>query len=72
MDRSAVVVVRLPRAMLEAVDRLARGQYLSRSETLRALVRSGFEASVPAAAEIPPWLPSGGSEGACASESEAA
>ena len=58
--------------MLEAVDRLARGQYLSRSETLRALVRSGFEASVPTAAEIPPWVAGGGSEGEGASESEAA
>jgi metal-responsive CopG/Arc/MetJ family transcriptional regulator len=63
MDRSAVVVVRLPRAMLEAVDRLARAQYVSRSEAMRALVRSGVAAS-----EVPPWLPGGGSEG----ESEAA
>jgi hypothetical protein len=63
MNKSTVVVVRLPRAMLEAVDRLARAQYLSRSEAMRALVRSGFEASVPpAAADITPWPPGGRSE----------
>jgi metal-responsive CopG/Arc/MetJ family transcriptional regulator len=49
MDKSTVVVVRLPKPMLEAVDRLARAQYLSRSEAMRALVRSGFEASFPLA-----------------------
>jgi hypothetical protein len=63
MDRSAVVVVRLPRPLLERVDRLARDQFLSRSEAMRALVRSGFEASVPpAAADITPWPPGGRSE----------
>jgi Arc/MetJ-type ribon-helix-helix transcriptional regulator len=66
MDRSAVVVVRLPEGLLRQLDGMvARGRYLSRSEVVRALVRSGV-----AATEIPPWLPSGGSEGASESDSQ--
>ena len=49
MDKATVVAVRLPPAMLAAVDRLVRAKYLSRSEAVRALVRSGIEAVAP------PW-----------------
>jgi metal-responsive CopG/Arc/MetJ family transcriptional regulator len=39
MDKSTVVVVRLPKAMLASIDALARAQFLTRSEALRALLR---------------------------------
>jgi Arc/MetJ-type ribon-helix-helix transcriptional regulator len=39
MDKSTVVVVRLPKPMLDSIDRLAATQFLTRSEALRALLR---------------------------------
>ena len=48
--KSTVIVVRLPKALLEAVDRLARAQYLTRSEAMRALLRERIGHKI-----TPPW-----------------
>ena len=53
--KSTVGVVRLPKPLLEPVDRLARAQYLTRSEAMRALMRKQIERAANHSITRPRW-----------------
>ena len=69
--QTAVVVLRIPQGMLDAIDRLAQAGFVTRAEAMRALMRRQIVADIPSLAVDgssedrtihPPWPPNGRGE----------